>query len=49
MWNYFKGINETNSSMMAQCIFKKECGSRHTQLCENCKYNKGPEEKKELL
>ena len=46
MWNCFKGINETNSSMMVQCIYRDDCSSRHTQLCKNCKYNKGSEEKK---
>lgn len=46
MWDYFKGINTTNSNVSVQCVCKKECSDRHSQLCKNCQYNKGPEKRK---
>ena len=46
MWDYFKGINATNSNISVQCVCKKECSDRHSQLCKNCQYNKGVEERK---
>lgn len=46
MWDGIKGINITNSSLAVQCTCKDVCSSRHTQLCENCQYNKGRKEEK---
>lgn len=46
MFDWFRGINITNSSMMVQCTCKYVCSSRHTQLCKNCKYNYGEKEDK---
>lgn len=49
MFDYYKGINVTNSSTTVQCIYKDVCSSRHTKLCKDCKYNKECEkENKEL-
>lgn len=41
MFNWFKGINETNSSMMVQCDAKGVCEWRHSSMCEHCKHNCG--------
>lgn len=41
MFDIFKGINITNSSMSVQCKAKDVCSMRHTTLCKDCKHNRG--------
>lgn len=41
MFNLFKKVNPTNSSMMVQCYATHPCEVRHTQFCKTCKHNRG--------
>lgn len=46
MFNKFKYVNKSNSTIGVQCIAKGKCEFRFTSLCKKCENNIGMKEDK---